>query len=285
MPAARARPSVAHVPAATLAATDHGALSERDPAFARHALPLLWPLVEIWFRPEIRGLDLIPETGPVLLVGNHSGGNVSPDTTAFTLAFIRRFGAERPFFQLAHDMVMAAPQLRLARRFGMIAASPANAQAAFGLGAAVLVYPGGDLEVHRPVWQGHRVDFHGRLGWIRVALRNRVPIVPIVSLGGQETALFLGQGERLAHALTLDRRLRLHVLPVSIALPWGLNVGDFLGHVPLPAKLQIEVLPPIDLEDRYGEDPGAEEVYADVVALMQRTLDGLAARRRWPVVG
>ena len=148
--------------AATQAIAQPERLGGRDPEFVRRALPLLWPLVEMWFRPDIRGLDLIPEIGPVLLVGNHSGGNVSPDTTAFTLAFVRRFGAERPFFQLAHDLVMAAPQLTLARRFGMVAASPANAEAAFALGAAVLVYPGGDLEVHRPVWRGHRVDLAWR---------------------------------------------------------------------------------------------------------------------------
>ena len=68
-----------------------------------------------------------------------------------------------------------------------------------------------------------------------------VPIVPVVSIGGQETALFLSRGERLAQALRLDRLFRLKVLPISLALPWGLNVGDMLGHIPLPAKITIEV--------------------------------------------
>jgi hypothetical protein len=73
-----------------------------------------------------------------------------------------------------------------------------------------------------------------------------------VAIGGQETALFLSQGEHLAHLAHLDRRFHLHVLPVSLALPWGLNVGDALGHIPLPAKITIEVLEPIDLAARYG---------------------------------
>ena len=75
----------------------------------------------------------------------------------------------------------------------------------------------------------------------------------MVSIGGQETALFLTRGERLARLLRLDRLLRLKVLPISLALPWGVNVGDFLGHIPLPAKITIQVLEPIDLRREFGE--------------------------------
>ena len=257
----------------------------RDPAFIRRVVPLLWPLVERWFRPDIRGLDHIPAHGPVLLVGNHSGGNVAPDTIAFTLAFVRRFGADRPFVQLAHDLIVAWPPLAWLRRFGTIRASPENAARALAGGAAVLVYPGGDLEAHRPVWEGGRIDFQGHHGFIRLALEHHVPIVPVVSIGGQETALFLTKGERAAHLAHLDRLLHLHVIPVSLAVPWGLNVGDVLGHLPLPAKLSIRVLEPIDLEARYGPAPDLEVVYDDLVALMQGTLDRLAAQRRWPVLG
>ena len=87
----------------------------------------------------------------MLLVGNHSGGNVAPDTLVFTAAFIRRFGAQRPFFQLAHELVVAAPWLAPLRRYGTVTASRENARAALAAGAAVLVYPGGDWEAHRPV--------------------------------------------------------------------------------------------------------------------------------------
>jgi 1-acyl-sn-glycerol-3-phosphate acyltransferase len=267
------------------AATKSAKPAARDPAFIRRVVPIVWPLVERWFRPDIHGLDHIPAHGPVLLVGNHSGGNVAPDTVAFTLAFVRHFGADRPFFQLAHDLVAGAPQLASLHRFGTVAASRSTAEDALDAGAAVLVYPGGDLEAHRPTWQRNRVDFHGRHGFIRLALAKRVEIVPVVSIGGQETALFLSQGERAAHLAHLDRLLHLHVLPVSIAPPWGLNLGDALGHVPLPAKLSIEVLEPIDLRARYGRDPDATEIYGDIVGLMQRTLDDLAAHRTWPVLG
>jgi 1-acyl-sn-glycerol-3-phosphate acyltransferase len=260
-------------------------LDERDPDFIRERLPLMWLLASLWYRGEVRGLGNIPDDGPVLLVGNHSGGNMTPDTIVFTLAFNTYFGVERAFYQLAHNLVLSMPGLGSLRKFGTVAASPENARKALDSGAALLVYPGGDHEVHRPVWERNQVDFNRRKGFIRLALAQNVPIVPVVSIGGQETALFLSRGERLAHWLALDRLFRLNVLPISVALPWMINVGDLLGHVPLPAKITIETLPPIDVRDEFGPDPEVDDVYDHVIALMQETLDALAAERRVPVIG
>ncbi len=260
-------------------------LDDRDPDFIRARLPLVWMLASIWFRGEVRGLGNIPDSGPVLLVGNHSGGNMTPDTTVFTLAFNTYFGVERPFYQLAHNLVLSMPLLASLRKFGTVGASQSNGRRALESGAVLLVYPGGGYEVHRPSWLRNRVDFGGRKGFIRLALDENVPIVPVVSIGGQETALFLSRGERLARTLALDRLFRLKVLPLSLALPWGLNVGDMLGHVPLPAKITIETLPPIDLHEEFGPEPDIDEVYDHLIRLMQDTLDALAAERRFPVLG
>jgi 1-acyl-sn-glycerol-3-phosphate acyltransferase len=260
-------------------------LDERDPDFIRERLPLMWLMASIWYRGEVRGLGNIPDSGPVLLVGNHSGGNMTPDTTVFTLAFNTYFGVERTFYQLAHNLVLSMPGLGSLRKFGTVAASPQNASKALDAGAALLVYPGGDYEVHRPTWQRNRVDFDRRKGFIRLALQQDVPIVPVVSIGGQETALFLTRGERLARLFALDRLFRLKVLPISLALPWGVNVGDMLGHIPLPAKITIETLPPINLREEFGPEPDLEDVYDHIMGLMQDTLDALAAERRLPVIG
>lgn len=260
-------------------------LDERDPDYIRESLPRLWLLSSLWFRGEVRGLGNIPEEGPVLLVGNHSGGNVTPDTGVFTLAFCAYFGVERRFHQLAHNLVLSMPGLGFLRKYGTVAASHENAERALEAGAAVLVYPGGDHEVHRPSWQRHQIDFAGRRGFVRLALAHDVPLVPVVSIGGQETALFLSQGRSLARLLLLDRTARLKVLPVSLALPWGLNVGDMLGHVPLPSKIVVEALPPIHLREEFGDEPDVDEVFEHVTRLMQETLDALAAERRLPVIG
>src|SRR2546423_1139653 len=260
-------------------------LDERDPDYIRENLPGIWLLASLWFRGDVRGLGNIPEEGPVLLVGNHSGGNLTPDTGVFTLAFNAYFGVERPFYQLAHNLVLSMPGLSFLRKFGTVAASPSNAEQALSSGAALLVYPGGDYEVHRPIWERHKIDFNRRKGFIRLALEHDVPLVPVVAIGGQETSIFLSRGETLARALMLDKLFRLKVLPISLAIPWGLNVGDFLGHIPLPAKISVEVLPPINLREQFGDEPDLEAVYDEVIARMQAALDALAAERRLPIVG
>ncbi|MDX6733270.1 MAG: hypothetical protein QOC54_3218 [Baekduia sp.] len=260
-------------------------LDERDPDYIRETLPRMWLLSSLYFRGEVRGLGHIPDEGAALLVGNHSGGNLTPDTTVFSLAFHAYFGVERPFHQLAHNLVLSLPGLGFLRKYGTVAASPENARKALQSGAAVLVYPGGDREVHRPSWQGGRIAFGDRKGYVRLALDQDVPIVPVVAVGGQETALFLTQGEALSRLLLLDRLVRLKVLPISLGPPWGLNVGDFLGHIPLPAKITVEVLPPIHLREEFGAEPDVDEVHAHVTRLVQETLDALSAERRFPVIG
>jgi 1-acyl-sn-glycerol-3-phosphate acyltransferase len=260
-------------------------LDERDPDYIRETLPGLWLMASLYFRAEVRGLDKIPAEGPVLMVGNHSGGNMTPDTTAFTLAFSTYFGVERRFYQLAHNLVLSMPGLSSLRKYGTVAASHENAAKALDSGSALLVYPGGDYEVHRPTWDSAKVDFGRRKGFLRLALDRDVPVVPVVSIGGQETALFLSRGERLAKLFGLDRMFRLKVLPISLALPWGLNVGDMLGHIPLPSKITIEVLDPIELRKEFGPDPDLDEIYDEVVPRMQGALTTLQEERRLPVLG
>lgn len=262
-----------------LARVPRADLDQRDPDFIRDQLPATWLLASLYFRAEVRRLDRIPPEGPVLLVGNHSGGNVPPDTFVFTLAFCSYFGVERPFYQLAHNLVAMYPALGWLRKFGTVAASRENARLALESGAAVLVYPGGDYEVYRPSWQRHVVDLGGRMGFVLLARETGVPIVPVASVGGQETALFLSRGQWLAKLLRLDKVARLKSVPISLALPWGLNVSDLLGHLPLPAKIVIEVQEPIEVD---GDN---QAVYDKVVASLQSGVDRLAAERRFPVIG
>ncbi|WP_137145115.1 1-acyl-sn-glycerol-3-phosphate acyltransferase [Mycolicibacterium sp. CR10] len=256
-------------------------LDHRDPDYIRDSLPLTWLLASLYFRADVRGLHRIPADKPVLLVGNHSGGNVPPDTFVFTLAFASYFGVERPFYQLAHNLVVSAPGLGWLRKFGTLAATPENARMALesGRASALLVYPGGDYEVFRPSWQRNIVDFDGRNGYVQLAREAGVPIVPVASVGGQETALFLDRGQWLARLLRVDKLLRLKSVPISLALPWGLNIGDLLGHLPLPAKITIEVQEPIDVDD---DD---DTVNRAVLQSLQSGVDRLAAERRFPVIG
>ena len=258
-------------------------LDQRDPDYIREQLPGLWLLASLYFRADVRGLDRIPANGPVLLVGNHSGGNVPPDTFVFTLAFCSYFGVERPFYQLAHNLVVSAPPLGSLRRFGTVAANHENAQLALESGAALLVYPGGDYEVFRPSWERNVVDFGGRKGYVRLAREAGVPIVPIASVGGQESVLFLSRGQWLAKLLGVDKLFRLKSVPIAIAPPWGLVISDLAGHIPLPAKITIEVQEPIDVKDvEAGDD---DVIHGKVEASLQAGVDRLASERRFPVIG
>jgi 1-acyl-sn-glycerol-3-phosphate acyltransferase len=259
-------------------------LDVRDTDYIRETLPGLWMLASIYFRAEVRGLHHIPKEGPVLLVGNHSGGIMAPDLFVFVLAFSTYFGVERRFFQLAHNGVIASPAGRMVRKYGTVAADAKNAELALKSGAAVLVYPGGDYEVFRPSWESGKVDFGGRKGFIRLALEMGVPIQPMVSIGSQETALFLTRGERLAKLAQLDKLMRLKTAPFMLGLPFGLMPALF-GHVPLPSKITTQVMPKIDLRERYGDDPDVDQIYDDVIRAMQDVLDSLSEERRLPVIG
>jgi 1-acyl-sn-glycerol-3-phosphate acyltransferase len=258
----------------------------RDPLYIERTLPAVRLATQLYFRSDVRGLEHIPEEGPVLLVGNHSGGTLIADTFVFGQHFYDHFGTGRRFHQLAHDLVFKVPGLRaLVERYGTVPASPANMSKALRGDAALLVYPGGDHETYRPSWESDQIDFAGRTGFVELAVKHRIPVVPVVAIGGQETALFLGQGRRFARALGLDRRLRLKVLPAAIGPPFGLTVLDLPGRIPLPAKISIRVLKPIDLRDRLGSRPDPEDGYKLVTSTMQRTLTRLSGERTLPVVG
>jgi 1-acyl-sn-glycerol-3-phosphate acyltransferase len=258
----------------------------RDPQYIQRTLPALRLASELYFRADVRGLEKIPAEGPVLLVGNHSGGTMIADTFVFAQAFYDHFGPGRAFFQLAHDLVFQFPGLRaLVERYGTVPASPANMAGALDREAALLVYPGGDHETFRPTWESDRIDFAERTGFVRLALEHGIPVIPIVAIGGQETGLFLGRGRRLARGLGLKRLMRLSVLPPVLGPPLGVTVLDLPLRVPLPAKITIRVLKPINLRIRLGRSPDVDEGYRLVTSTMQRTLTRLARERSVPVLG
>ena len=159
-------------------------LEGRDPRWAELTVPVIWQVLKAWFRPDVRGLERIPANGAVLLVGNHSGGNVAPDTLVFTAAFIRRFGAQRPFFQLAHELVVAAPWLAPLRRYGTVTASRrTRARRSPQVPPCSCIPAATGRRTGRVA--GHRVDFHDRHGFIRLAIETGAPLVLVVSIAAR----------------------------------------------------------------------------------------------------
>lgn len=257
-------------------------IAQWDPGVTRQVRNAVAPVIKRWFRPEVRGLDRLPQGG-ALVVANHSGGMFTPDVLVFASAFYETFGYERPLYTLAHYGVFVGPIAGWLRRLGGIHANPDNAAKALHAGAVVLVFPGGDYDAYRPTLAENIIDFNGRTGYIKAAVKTGVPIVPMVSIGGQETQLFLNRGDSIAKRIGLTR-LRIAILPISFGVPFGFSM--FLPpNLPLPSKIVTQVLDPIDVIAKFGETPDIQQVDCYVRTVMQAALDRLARQRRIPVLG
>jgi 1-acyl-sn-glycerol-3-phosphate acyltransferase len=254
-----------------------------DPGFTRQLANWVGPVIKRYFRAEVRGLESIPKAGGALVVSNHSGGMFTPDVLIFAPAFYDKFGFDRPVYTLAHWGVFMANVGDWLRRAGVIEASRENAAKALREGALVLVFPGGDYDAYRPTLTENVIDFAGRTGYVRTAIESGVPIVPMVSIGAQETQLFLARGDSIAKRLGL-RRLRAQILPISVGFPFGLSVL-LPPNIPLPSKIVTRVLDAIDIAAEFGEDPDVDEVDLHIRTVMQKALDELACERRYPVLG
>ncbi|OBF00336.1 glycerol acyltransferase [Mycobacterium sp. 852002-10029_SCH5224772] len=264
-------------------AVDNPETAKWDPAFTEQVAHALGPAVKRYYRAEVRNIDNVPSSGGALVVSNHSGGMLTPDVLIFSPAFYEKFGYDRPVYTLAHYGLFMGPLDGWLRRLGVIEASRENAAAALHSGAVVLVFPGGDYDSYRPTFSANTIDFNGRTGYVRTAIEAGVPIVPTVSIGAQETQLFLTRGNWLARKLGLTKA-RMDILPISVGFPFGLSV-IFPPNLPLPAKIVTEVLEPIDVTARFGDDPDIDEVDAHVRAVMEAALQRLAGQRRFPILG
>lgn len=223
-----------------------------------------------------------------MIVGTHNGAMWTPDAYALMLTYWRRFGFEQPLYGMAHRAVFEVPFIRrICLRGGAIPASRENARTALEADCPILVYPGGDVDALKPFSERHRITFAGRTGFIRTALQHQVPIVPVVSVGAHETLYVLNDGAKLAKLLRINRWLRVKSVPLTLSFPFGLTIAS-VPTIPLPSKLRLKVLPPIELGEpaSAADEPAlVQRCYDHVVETMQRALDGLAARRRFPVLG
>jgi 1-acyl-sn-glycerol-3-phosphate acyltransferase len=259
---------------------------QRDLVFLGRMLRLM-EIFARYFDGEVRGLEHVPADGPVLLVGNHSGGSLTPDTAIFFAAWYRARGLDAPLIGLAFDAAFGIPGFEtLMRKIGEVPANGANAVRALDAGHAVLVYPGGDHEAFRPWTERNRIDFNRRKGFIKLALRKGVPVVPVVSHGGHHTTTILSRGEWLGRLLGTDR-IRTPTFPIAWQIPWGVSPFAVPG-IPLPAKITIQVLPPMawsHLGPEAADDAATVAgCYREITTRMQATLDELVAEHPHPLL-
>jgi 1-acyl-sn-glycerol-3-phosphate acyltransferase len=248
----------------------------------------LWnPLMDYWFRMEIEGWENIPDP-PALLIGIHSGAPFVWDAWTVGAQWWRHFGSSRPLHGTAHDALMALPGLgAYFRRMGVLPAAPDSISSALAAGHDVALWPGGEIDSLRHWVQRDRAILAGRQGFVRMAIRCGVPIVPISTVGGPDSMPVLATGRRLARALQLDKVARLKMFPIALQVPWGISPA-LLPELPLPTKIRTAFQEPVELDadpERAEDDEYVNAKYEEVQGAIQSGMDRLARRRRLPLFG
>ena len=271
------------------AATEH-ALEGPNQTLMRVQKPVWDVLCKYYFRLETSGWERLPEETS-LLIGNHSGGSLTMDAWTFVFDWWRRFGTERVLHATAHDVLMATPGLGdYFRQAGVIPASREGVTAALSAGCDVVIWPGGDVDAMRSWRRRDEAVLGGRMGFVRTAIRSGVPIVPVATVGGHDTAFVLSEGRWLANGLDrvsgLKRKLRGSQLPIVLGFPFGLTIETIPTHLPLPAKIRTELLDPIHVDhdpERVNDRDYVESIYREVESAIQGGMDRLAKQRRFPI--
>jgi 1-acyl-sn-glycerol-3-phosphate acyltransferase len=244
-------------------------------------------LVDYWFRMEMDGWDNLPDP-PALLIGIHSGAPFVWDAWTVGVQWWRRFGQERQLHGTAHDALMAIPLVgRYFRAMGVLPAAPDSIATALAEGRDVALWPGGEVDSLRPWSERDRANLAGRTGFVKMAIRAGVPIVPISTVGGADAMPVLIRGDQLSKKLRLDKLLRLKVFPLAVSLPWGIAPA-MLPQFPLPAKIRTRFMPAIELSndpDRADDDEYVESMYDEVQDSIQAGMDALARKRTLPLFG
>lgn len=244
-------------------------MNQRDPRFIQSLMPFWGWLYDYYFRVQTSGWENIPADKTALFVGSHNGGFAAPDMFMVMYDWFRRFGLERPVYGLMHPKVWQfSPSLaQLAGSCGAIEAHPKMAIAALRSGASVLVYPGGIQDVFRPYDLRHKIYFAGHQGFIKLALREHVPIIPVISCGAHDTLIVLADCYKLMqqlHSWGMPWLFGIdpEVFPIYLGLPWGLAFGP-LPNIPFPATVHTRVCPPIVFE-RYGQEAAGDRSYVNI---------------------
>jgi diacylglycerol/phytol O-acyltransferase len=277
-PARELRDAIAAFRAKARQRADPRDLDAKDPEFIARVLPLFDLFYDHYFRCETELEEELPDE-PVLAVANHSGMSGTPDMFCLMTAYWRRYGPTGATYGLMHDFPFRVPMAgSWLNACGALGANHDNARAAFSRGANVLVFPGGDIDACRPFSRRYEIELAGRTGFLKLALRAGVKILPIVSVGGHHSLYLFSSGRAIAKALRLPELFRSNVFPIGFAMPYGIIFGNPVPHLPPPVKVHTRLLAPIDLGmgPEAADDPKALDIcYRRVVDAMQQAMNEL----------
>ena len=230
-----------------------------------------------WYRLQVDGWEHLPDR-PVLVVGNHNAGTAFLEALAACAKVVQH--GHPALTGLAHDAVIDAPLIgRLLTRVGAVRAGHDSAARAFAAGRQVLVFPGGNREAFRRWSERHTVDLGGHDGFVKLAIRHGVDIVPWSFHGGPSSFFVLRDGRRVARAIGADRWLRSDAWPLYVGLPWGVAFGPW-PHLPLPVRARCRFMPAVPIAHLRPDDADDPSIVAEVYDAVQRSLQaGLDALR------
>lgn len=244
-----------------------------SPLGVRVLAGLTHSIVSLTHRASLTGAEHLPERGPFLLIGNHPMSLGVAELSSFAALYAKRFGASRPLAGFAHAASFGWwPLSWVFRHIGAIPSTYEAAERALAAGAGVAMFPGGDIDGFRPFWKASHVDFGGRVGFLRIAHKAWVPIVPMAFRS--VTAPLLAGSRWLSYFAVWPRligvkRYGLSVLGVlgavailalvPIAWPWRALLAWAWMALPisfvswLPTKIAIRIGEPIAPEVLFGE--------------------------------
>ena len=254
-----------------LSDVDEWGRSERARALVR----LLYdPIYRSWFRAEWEGFDKIPVGGGALLVANHAAAIPSD---APVLIHGIETELKRPVYALGDFLFRRTPVVgTLWSRLGGVSAHPDNAYRLLRQGELVLVFPEGTKGTAKTYDSRYRLRRFGRGGFVEIAMRAGVPVIPIAVVGAEESM------PTLWRSTTLAKVLGLPYFPVTANM---LLLGPILGLVGyFPAKFKLRVLDPVSFDvppdqERYSKSRVMDEAEAIRVSLQKELHDMLRHRQ------
>ncbi|MGB2756061.1 MAG: lysophospholipid acyltransferase family protein [Acidimicrobiia bacterium] len=238
------------------------------------AMKVYEPIYSKWFRAEWEGLEHIPESGGALLVANHAGA-IPSDAPVIMHGIEKELG--RRVYGLAEYLFRALPLLgTLWARAGGVPAHPDNAyRLLHDRKQLALVFPEGSKGTGKLYRERYQLRRFGRGGFVEIAMRAGVPIIPIAVVGAEEAMPIVMKSSRLAKLTGLP------YLPITANM---LALGPLGAVVPFPAKLRLKVLPPVSFDvppdqERYGQSRVMDEAEA-IRQQIQEALYGMLRERR-----
>ena len=225
-----------------------------------------------YFRADVVGVEKVPE-GPVLLIANHAGNTFAWDAALLSTAVF--LGLEPP--RIARGMgeyyLPTIPYFNVAMgRSGSVVGTPENCRALLQHGEAVMVFPEGERGFIKPYSQAYELQAFG-LGFLRLALETRTPIVPVGIVGGEE------QSPGLLRSTRLGRLIGAPAVPITATFPL---LGP-LGMLPLPVKFHLTFGEPLTFDGDPNDNDDAIQKSVDVVKASIDSLirAGLERRSGW----